>query len=113
MSAPPTGVRRLHRSQKFVLSAEGRDAEDSYRSGIRASRHEAGRASYDAARASWAASYGLQPDDALYLGEVREGTVTLADMVESLDSCGKTHRDALAALGRLLDRGLLVVEAAR
>ena len=34
-------------------------------------------------------------------------------MVESLDSCGKTHRDALAALERLLERGFVTPILAR
>lgn len=106
MTSPPM-PRRWPRAQRFALSAAGSDAEASYRSGIVASRHEEGRASYDAARRAWATTFRLEPDDGLYLGEVRSGPVSVAEMVESLDSCGKTHRDALAALERLLDRGLV------
>jgi hypothetical protein len=105
LSTPPT--RRWPRAQRFTLSAEGSEAEEKYRSIIVASRQDEGRASYDAARMAWASEYRLQPDDALYLGEARSGPVTLAGMVESLDTCGKTHRDALAAVGRLLDCGFV------
>ena len=112
MTSSPS-PRRWPRTQKFALSAEGGEAEAHYRSCIVASREEAGRASYDAARLEWATTYRLQPDDALYLGEVRSGPISLADMVESLDSCGKTHRDALSALERLLERGFVTPVLAR
>ncbi len=105
--------RRWPRGQRFALSTTGAGCEAEYRTRIVASREEAGRASYDAARAAWALAYALQPDDGLYLGEVRSGPMTLGEMVESLESCGKTHRDALSALERLLDRGLITAVAAR
>lgn len=110
---PPHTPRRWPRAQRFALSARGIEAEEKYRSCIVASRGEQGRVPYDAARAAWAEEHKLQPDDALYLGEVRSGPVSLAEMVESLDSCGKNHRDALAALERLLDLGFLTTIAAR
>ena len=46
-------------------------------------------------------------DDGLYLGEVGGGPVGLEQIVESLQSCGKTRKDALTALERLLDAGLI------
>ena len=49
--------RRWPRTQKFALSAEGGEAEAEYRSCIVASREEAGRASYDAARSEWATKF--------------------------------------------------------
>ena len=107
------GPRRWHPTQRFALSATGAECEAEYRSRIVASRDEVGRASYDAARTAWATAYSLQPDDGLYLGEVKSGPISLGEMVESLDSCGKTHRDALVALERLLDRGLITAVARR
>jgi len=106
MTAAPT-PRRWPRAQKFVLSRTGLEVEASYRAHVQGSRAVEGRASYDAARAAWAGEHRLDPDDGLYLGEIRSGPASLADMVESLDACGKNHRDALSALDRLVQRGLV------
>src|SRR6516165_8893588 len=65
--------RRWPRSQRFALTDKGRDAEASYRSTIVSSRTQEGRASFDAARSTWAESFRLLPDDGLYLGEVVGG----------------------------------------
>lgn len=99
--------RKWPRSQRFVLSERGADAAASYLSTIVASRSEGGRASYDAARAQWAAAYGAQPNDGLYLAEIRGGPIRLEQILEALESCGETRKDALEALERLLDAGLL------
>lgn len=80
-------------------------------SAIVASRSAEGRAAFDAARASWAAELRIQPDDGLYLSEIRGGAVTLGQLVEALDSCGKTRKDAIAAVERLVDAGLVDASA--
>jgi hypothetical protein len=90
-----------------VLSERGNAAEDSYRSTIVASRAQEGRASFEAARSAWAGSFGVQPDDGLYLGEVRGAGKTLDEIAEALENCGKTRKDATAALERLFDAGLV------
>jgi hypothetical protein len=99
--------RNWPRTQRFVLSPAGSEAEAEYRSCIVASRTEQGRAAYDAAHFWRAAEYALQPDDALYLGEARTGPISIAEVVDSLDSCGKTKRDALFAIERLVERGFV------
>ena len=99
--------RRWPRSQRFGLTDKGRDAEASYRSSIVSSRTQEGRASFDAARSTWAESFRLLPDDGLYLGEVASGPINLEQIVEALEACGKTRRDALPALERLFDAGLI------
>src|SRR5438132_1508215 len=95
--------RRWPRSQRFTLSEKGTAAELAYRSTIVESRSTEGRKSFDAAREAWAKGLGIQPDDGLYLGEVRTGPVTLEHIVESIESCGKTKKDAFAAIERLID----------
>lgn len=99
---------RWPRTQKFVLSPEGLAAETDYQERIVASRSEAGRKSFDAARASWATSHKVQPDDGLYLAEVKVKAMSLPELVQALEVCGKTRSDALAALGRLVDGGLVL-----
>jgi hypothetical protein len=99
--------RRWPRSQKFVLPEKGVAAADAYMSTIVTSRSEAGRSSYDAARAAWAASFHVQPNDGLYLAEIRNGPIRLEHIVAALESCGETRKDAIAALERLFDAGLL------
>lgn len=103
----PSPKRRWPRSERFTLSAKGDEAETAYRSTIVASRAQEGRASYDAARAAWAASFRVEPDDGLYLGEIRSGPTSLERLVEALETCGKTRKEALAALERLFDAGLI------
>jgi hypothetical protein len=98
---------RWPRAQRFALSDRGIEAEAAYRQQIVASRTESGRASFDTARAAWAQTHALQVDDGLYLAEVAAGPVNLSQIVVSLESCGKTRLDALAALERLADAGMI------
>ena len=105
----PTPKRRWRRAQRFELSEQGADAEARYRACIVAAREEGGRASFDAARLQWAAAQGLQPDDGAYLAELRAQPQTVPDLVVALESSGKTPSDALAAVGRLYDAGLLTL----
>jgi hypothetical protein len=49
----------------------------------------------------------LRPDDGVYLVELRAGSATLIEIVEGLNGCGLNRADALAALGRLVDAGLV------
>jgi hypothetical protein len=92
-----------------MLSARGQQAELSYRDQIVSSRNEPGRGrdSFDAARAAWAQTHGLSADDGLYLAEVAKGPITLSELVASLETCGKNRLDAIAALERLSDAGMV------
>jgi len=103
----PPPKARWRRSQRFTLSDRGGVAEASYMSGIVAARAEGGRASFDAARTTWAQEFGVQPDDGLYLAEVRRGPVDMQSIVEALETCGKTRQDAVAAMARLFDGGFI------
>jgi hypothetical protein len=98
---------RWSRSQHFSLSPTGIVAQAAYVSTIVTSRTQGGRASFDAARGSWAETFHVQPDDGLYLGELQNGSVRLKQIVEALETSGKTHTDALAALERLVDAGFV------
>jgi hypothetical protein len=102
---------RWPRSRRFVLSAKGVVAEVAYREDIIASRAVSGRESFDAARSAWAVQFGLKADDGLYLSEVAVTPATLSQIVASLDTCGKSRRDAIAALGRLDDAGMITAPA--
>ena len=90
------------RSQRFQLSSQGREAAHTYREVIVASRAEAGRRSFDAARDGWAARFCLEPADGLYLGELLAAPRTLPELAEALDGCGPQRGDVRAALERLV-----------
>jgi hypothetical protein len=99
--------RKWPRSQRFALSEKGAAAAEAYMATIVASRAEGGRGAYDAARDAWAKQYGIQPNDGLYLAEIKNGVVRLEHIVAALETCGEVRKDAIAALERLLDAGLL------
>lgn len=107
MKSPPTQARPWPRTEKFSLSETGLSAELAYQAALTASRSTGGRASFDAARASWAKSFGIEPEDGLCLAELLQGSVRLGDLVASLDSCGTTRQDVESSLSRLLGAGLV------
>jgi hypothetical protein len=102
--------RRWPRSQRFILSEKGIAAEAEYRAAIVTSRDEQirSRDAFDAARAAWAKTYGIESDDGLYLCEVKAGPRSLEQLVTALESCDKTKTDAIEALGRTFDAGLVI-----
>lgn len=100
--------RRWSRTERFVLSAEGVGAEESYRSRVVASRSEGGRASFDAARAAWAEPLGVKPGDGAYLGVVRQGPMSLQQIADALEESGESRKEATEAIERLFDAGLVV-----
>ena len=104
MSENESGTPRTKwsRSQRFRLTPAGREAGRAYRQDIVASRVEAGRKSFDAARAEWAARLALEPTDALYLVELLEAPRTIPEIAASLDGCGPQRSDVPAAIERLV-----------
>jgi hypothetical protein len=106
LDEPPRKL-RWPRSHRFSLSERGRTAEVEYREKIVSSRAEPGRASFDSARSAWATAHGLNADDGLYLAELATGPITFAQIVTALESCGKNRGDAIAALERLADAGMI------
>lgn len=100
------------RSQKFRLSAAGREAGFTYKEVIVASRAESGRKSFDDARAEWAAKLLLEPGDGLYLGELLAAPRTLPELTEALDGCGPQKGDVKLAVERLVKARIIeLVEA--
>ncbi len=97
---------RWSRAHRFTLSARGRDAELAYREGIVSSRLQPGRASFDAARATWAARYAVQADDGVYLCELAADGATLSQLLTAVTVSGQTRQDVVAALNRLDDVGM-------
>jgi hypothetical protein len=102
---------RWPRSQKFSLSEQGTKAEQDYREVITAARNEEGRASFDAARKQWAGPLQVEPDDGMYLGELRSGPRTLDELWRALESCGATRTDLKSAIRRLSSVGLILAIA--
>ncbi len=100
------------RGQRFVLTPQGSQVESDYREKIVASRVASGRESFDTARTAWASTHRLQPDDGLYLAELAKGPVNLTQVVDSLFDCGKSKSDAITALKRLIESGLVAPHAA-
>jgi hypothetical protein len=90
------------RSQRFQLSQAGREAGTNYRAVIVASREEAGRKSFDAARAEWATRLLMEPNDGLYLGELSSEPKTIEEMAASLDGCGPGRAEVRKAIERLV-----------
>jgi hypothetical protein len=43
----------------------------------------------------------------VYLGELRSGSASLDEITDALSACGLNRADALGALGRLVDAGLV------
>jgi hypothetical protein len=99
--------RRWPRGQKFELSNLGSEAETAYREQIEASRQASGRPAFDAARASWAAQYAVQPDDGAYLGELRAGPRTLEHLLQALETSGADRQQTHEAVDRLAHAGLV------
>ena len=99
-SGPPRT--KWNRSQRFRLTATGREAERTYRQDIVASRAEAGRKSFDAARSEWAARLALEPTDALYLAELVEAPRTIPEIAASLDGYGPQRGYVRMAIERLV-----------
>jgi hypothetical protein len=98
---------RWPRSQRFQLSATGREASHAFKEVLEASRTEGGRASFDAAREAWAARLTLQPSDALYFAELEGKACTLDEMTKSLDGCGPRKQDVKDAIVRLVEVKLI------
>lgn len=101
---------RWPRQAQFTLSPRGREVELDYRERIVASRAQEGRGAFDEARLAWATAHHLEPDDGLYLAETAGKPVNLAQISSALEVCGKTRSDAVAALGRLVDSGLIATQ---
>lgn len=104
---------RWQRNHVLELSARGKEAEEGYMSGIVASRAEQGRASYDSAQQKWSETFHVGVDDGLYLCELKQKPMRFHELVDAMESCGKTSKDVRAGVERLMDAGLLDPAPAR
>lgn len=102
---------RLHarwsRGQRFTLSAYGRTVTAAYRSNIAAAGTAGGRGAFEAARAAWAELFELRPDDGMYLSEVANKSLTLAELGEALAVCSQSRDDVAKCVQRLFHAGLV------
>jgi hypothetical protein len=97
---------RFGRAQKFRLSPKGTEAMTAYSAMIESAKEGSGRAQFDAARAAWGTSLGLQVEDGLFLVEFGEGR-TIPEAARNLESCGTTAKEVKAAVVRLMGLGLI------
>ena len=97
---------RFGRAQKFRLSPKGTEAAAAYSAMIESAKEGSGRAQFDAARAAWATSLGLQAEDGLFLVEFGEGR-TIPEAARSLESCGTTAKEVKTAVERLMGLGMI------
>jgi hypothetical protein len=100
------GRRRFARGQKFTLSAAGLDAAGEYRDAV-ANARSSGRQALEAALAAWAEPRRVAPGDGVILAELSGKPVGLSRLFESLESSGLGAEEVRAAVGRLLDAGIV------
>jgi hypothetical protein len=98
--------RRWPRGQKFALSAVGAEAEEAYRSAVLGAR-SSGRSVLEAALAGWAGPRRLAPGDGVVLAELSGKQLGLAHLCESLEVTGIPADEVRAAVGRLVDAGIV------
>lgn len=97
----------LGRVARFRLSTRGRSMEAAYRSQVDVTRGPTRRTAFESARSEWASSHGLEPDDGVYLVELREGSLTLNELGEQLAVCGQKREMISTVLLRLVSHGLV------
>ena len=93
--------------QRFLLTTPGHAAAESYQSAVRDAQQSASqRTQLEQAKQAWADGLKLRPMDGIVLYELVAGRMCLAEMMETLESCGLTLREARGALDRLRAAGL-------
>jgi hypothetical protein len=105
-SKPQEGRKRFARGQKFALSTAGVEAAEAYRAAVQAAR-SSGRAALEAALVAWAEPRGVAPGDGVILAELAGKPVGLSRIAEALEVSGTTAEEVRAAVGRLLDAGII------
>jgi hypothetical protein len=105
-SKPDEGRKRFARGQKFTLSTVGLEAAEAYRTVVQGAR-SSGRAGLEAALVAWAEPRGIAAGDGVILIELSAKPVGLARLAEALEPSGTTPDEIRAAVGRLLDAGIL------
>lgn len=97
---------RWPRGQKFSPSLAGREAHEAHRRAVLEARGLS-RSALDAALAAWAAPRQVQPGDGVVLGELLEKPRGLSDLSRALEEAGTTAAEVRAAVGRLVQAGLV------
>jgi hypothetical protein len=105
-SKPSEGRKRWARGQKFTLSAAGAEAEEAYRTAVLGAR-ASGRSALESALAAWATPRGVAPGDGVILAELSGKRVGLPRLSEALETTGIAPDEVRAALGRLVDAGIV------
>jgi hypothetical protein len=103
---PPTGTKRWPRGQKFALSPVGTQAQDAYHAAVLGAR-ASGRAALDSALAAWAAPRGVAPVDGTILAELAGKRLGIGALCEALETTGIAPDEVRAAIGRLVEAGIV------
>lgn len=93
---------RWPRSQKFQLTALGTEAEQGYQAAIRESQERGGRAAFEEATAAWAKGLGVQPNDGVFLVELKSGPKGFNALLEGLEGTGAIKSELRSAMDRLI-----------
>lgn len=105
-SKPASGRKRWPRGQKFTLSAAGAEAAEAYRSAVLGAR-ASGRTALDDALAAWATPRRVGAGDGVILAELAGKRLGLSHLSEALEPTGIVAEEVRAALGRLVDAGIV------
>jgi hypothetical protein len=100
------GRKRWARGQRFAVSASGTDAEAAYRNAVLGAR-SSGRSALEAALSAWATPRGLAPGDGVVLAELSGKRLNVPALCEALEPTGIVPDEVRAALGRLVDAGIV------
>jgi hypothetical protein len=106
LTSKPSDRKRWPRGQKFTLSAAGAEAEEAYRNAVVGAR-ASGRSALDAALAGWATPRHVAPGDGVILAELSGKRVGLPHLCEALEAAGIVPDEVRAAVGRLVDAGIV------
>jgi hypothetical protein len=107
LTAKPTeGRKKWPRGQKFTLSAAGLEAEEAYRTVVLGAR-SSGRTALEAALTSWAGPRRLAGGDGVILAELSGKRLGLSHLCEALETSGIVPEEVRAAVGRLVDAGIV------
>jgi hypothetical protein len=96
-------------TQCFAISPRGREAEAAYRYAVEKKKAFDARGGSESGRAAWARTFGIEPDDGAFLKTVLSKPLNFDGMLGAVAG-GKSRQDVLAAVGRLIQAGLIQVQ---
>ena len=103
---PTDGRKRWARGQKFTLSDVGTEAATAYRSAVAAGR-SSGRPALEAALLAWSSPRRVAPGDGIILAELAGKPLGVSHLCEALETSGVAPDEVRAAIGRLVDAGIV------